>query len=370
MRDADAADQAALTLPLEPAAGARARGRGCAPARSRFAPYQRSWRLELVAPLVGRRAQIFVATAARSRRPSSAAASERSAEPYIGDESTTRQPASSGGADDVACKPSSSSNVLPGAEADDRAEPALLDHARTRASSAGGERGREERRVLVRAAAHVLERQAGAHLLPVVHVHRARIVRRTFEPDRPGEVDLAQAEAEHRAGVVRQAAMPLPRVAFRDPRARPPGRRRARTRRSPPPLRRARRGPRREPVPTIPGPIAQTTASWPDALAQASADATSRRIATSPSRQGATATAVSTKPGLLQPAHRVRERHRQRTAAELDVGDSAPGRARRTPARPGCAASSRRPAGRRAAPRAAVLLDVPRRRAGRACTAA
>ncbi len=55
-------------------------------------------------------------------------------------------------------------------------------------------------------------------------------------------------------------------------------------------------------------------------------------------------------PARPELAHGVRERHRQRSTGDLDVGDARARRARPRPARPGCAACSRRPACRRAAP--------------------
>ena len=180
---------------------------------------------------------------------------------------------------------------------------------------------------------------------------------------------LSRARPEHRARVVRQPTMALPRIALRHPR---------RDDRAA-----AERGRR----------IAASTAArppWPSACRCRRCPARSRTPprrarrsrAQSERRRGRDAVDVTVEarrdrhrrleqPDRLQRAHRVRERDGQRAAAELDVGDPPPAAdARRTPARAGCAASSRRPAGRRAG----SSCGRPPRRAGappaRACTAA
>ena len=93
--------------------------------------------------------------------PSSAAPSERSAPPYIGDESTSRTPLVERGRDDVARERRVASERPPCAEADHGPEPPLLHHAdEASRKTARGKRRREEIRILVRPAPHVRERKA------------------------------------------------------------------------------------------------------------------------------------------------------------------------------------------------------------------
>src|SRR6266508_73121 len=108
---------------------------------------------------------------------------------------------------------------VPRSEPDDRAEAALLHLAgELPRQSAGGERGGEEPGILLRAAAHVLERQPGTGLAPAGDVDLLVDGEpwRRRQAGRPGHGDLAEAEPESRAGVVGHASMPLSRIAVRD----------------------------------------------------------------------------------------------------------------------------------------------------------
>ena len=94
-------------------------------------PYHSSWRAKCARPSSTDGDQIFVATNAPSRRPSSARASDASAPPYIGDESTSRVPASHAAATTRAGKLRIVAERVPRAEPDDRAEPAFFHQPRS-----------------------------------------------------------------------------------------------------------------------------------------------------------------------------------------------------------------------------------------------
>ena len=129
----------------------------------------------------------------------------------------------------------------------------------------------------------------------------------------PRDPDLAEAERERRARVMREPPVARALVGERDARSDDRRRRRAPRRvfaasaTARPPW------PHREPVPTIPGPIPQTTTSAPLRAACASADAAVTHC-TSPSRQGDTAIAVSSSWRAF----------RARTVSERDTGSAPP----------------------------------------------
>src|SRR5436309_15475666 len=80
----------------------------------------------------------------------------------------------------------------------------------------GRERGREERRVLTRAAAHVVERQACACLLPALDRHfLGGEPLRPTESFRPCDVDGVRARVDDRTSVVGDTAMARARIALR-----------------------------------------------------------------------------------------------------------------------------------------------------------
>ncbi len=136
----------------------------------------------------------------------------------------------------------------------------------------------------------------------------------SVEPGRPRDPTLAESHLQHGSRVMRDASVPLTLVAVRDTRRPAPAIRRARSPRSPRRPLRAHRGPSGEPVPTIPGPTEQTTASNPCAAAQASADATPTAC-TSPSKHAPDATAVSTSPRAFS----------ARTESDNETGSAPPG---------------------------------------------
>ncbi len=93
VRHADPADRGPPPARARAREGAHATRRGCAPARRRCDSNHSSCCRKCRSPSSRSGDQIFVATTASSRLSSRAAESERSASPYIGDESTSRVPA-------------------------------------------------------------------------------------------------------------------------------------------------------------------------------------------------------------------------------------------------------------------------------------
>ena len=264
---------------------------------------------------------------------------------------------------------------VPGAEADDRAETALLHHEcrSVPRQHAGRVRGREERAVLVRPAAHVPERQAGAGLAPA---RGRRPPSRDSSPS--GASQPAATRRRRRRGRARaRRACDATRRGGARGRRRP---RRARRAIGPPSERGARRSPRRPrrarraragvPVPTIPGPTEQTTASkpWPRPR-RARTRRSTRRTAAVEARRRRDRDRRRAPVGSART--RVGQRDRQRAAGSCTYAHPQrrpePGAA---PGAAGCAACSRRRAARRASRRA----RRPPRRAGRrpapACTGA
>src|SRR3954453_9367548 len=270
------------------------------------------------------RDQIFVATTASSRRPSSASESELSAPPYIGDESNTRAHASSAAPTTSVASEASPLNVfhVPSPTTGPSRRSSISLRARARAGlrrrrrakttapappyelapePSSGEGAGEEPRLLVGAAAHVRERQPVARLPPVAGLDLAARLDPVgrLETGRPGHGHAASAEREHRTRVMRDTAVAVPLVGARDPggqhRSPAPG---------PPPSAPAAFAasaaerppwPSVVPVPRIPGPIEQTAASQPAPLAHASADAKPTHSA-SPPKHGPAETVVATRP--------------------------------------------------------------------------
>ena len=326
-------------------------------------PNQSSWFAELVLSLLERGCPDLRRHHGRSRRPSSAAPSERSAPPYIGDESKTRQPAPSAASTTSRASPRRASNVchVPSPTTGPR-----------RRSSISGVRPRDHVPAAKRGARRTTDPRPGRGPCARAGARRTPRANRRRRPPRAARASPAprgpparrrrrppSAELEHRARVVRDAAVPIARVGLGDAnredrraaercaprsRPRPPRRLRARAasrcRRSRAP---ARRRPRRTPA-AQPRRAPTATPTHCDLSVDAGADATPPPEARVPA---ASRTVSDSDTG-------------QRAAGELDVRDTRPRRSRRTPARPGCGASSRRPACRRAS-RASrpALLGVP-----------
>src|SRR3954453_14162258 len=188
------------------------------------------------------RDQIFVATTASSRRPSSASESELSAPPYIGDESNTRAHASSAAPTTSVASEASPLNVfhVPSPTTGPSRRSSISLRARARAGlrrrrrakttapappyelapePSSGEGAGEEPRLLVGAAAHVRERQPVARLPPVAGLDLAARLDPVgrLETGRPGHGHAASAEREHRTRVMRDTAVAVPLVGARAP---------------------------------------------------------------------------------------------------------------------------------------------------------
>ena len=286
--------------------------------------------------------QIFVATTASSR--GSRALRERSLGAAVHRRRVDHPRARfERRADDLARRSSRvAAEGVPGSEADDRAEPPLL-HQRTspRASHAGREGGGEEVRVVVGAAAHVRERQPRAGLAPALRPPSCARATRALEP-RPGTHVARRASARVWCETPRWRSLSsASETRDRDHRHG----RRARAPRSPPRPRQARRGRAASRSRRSRG---RSRRPHVEALGLRPRERRGRETHwTSPSKHGATATAVSRDRAPQRP-HRVRERDRQRTARRAARRRRAARPARRRPARAGCAGSSRRPASRRA----------------------
>ena len=356
MRDAELPDPPRVALGLEPRQVLAPTRRGCAPARPRRG---RTSRADPRAGCALRRPTASRSSSARSPRRGGPRARRRAPAPT----STSARCRSSARRRRTPRRPRlGPARRRPGTCSTCRARrrgrggaPPSAEHPAC--GDARGEGGTEEDGILVGASTHVREREPGAGFLPALAV-RGRPARRC--PRAP-----ARARSRHgarRRGAARAASASDWRTARigRPPSAAPTLAASASV---------SAPWPSREPVPTIPGPTAQTTASWPCAFAQASAAAVVTNWA-SPSRQGATAHAISDQTALAKRPHRVRQRHRQRAAGDLDVGDprtGEPGAHRRHLAVQG-AEDDRQPFERRRRARPTppcnkVLL-------GRACTAA
>ena len=294
-----------------------ARRRGCGSARPRRGRTTRAARVLLAALADATRAQIFVATTASSRRPR-----ERGAERALGAAVHRRRVERRAAGverrvDDLARqrrvaveRRSRCRARRPGRAA----APPSAEHCSRELP--GGERRREEQRILVRPASHV--RRAAARRTP-----RASRRRRPRPRHRPGASkpaataggarSTARARGRRACGARRRGGARA--VGLRDARTasdRRPAERRGRV--DAPRRPRGRRGRSAMPVPTTPGPTAQTTASKPSPPPTASAEQTSthshvaveaRRRRRPPSRRGRARATSRTAVG---------ERDRQRAA--------------------------------------------------------
>ncbi len=226
-----------------------------------------------------------------------------------------------------------------------------LGHGRTAGEPAGREGGREEPGVVVGAPAHRVEGEPGARLAPAASTGTtstatARPLRlETFRP-RHERTLRARARARRPCGGRALGGAPARRPSR--PAARGSGVRRARSRRSrlPPPP--GLRAPATVPVPTIPGPIAHTTASNGSRPCprERRGERDARDVAVDAGTDG---------DGDLERALRA---FSARTASERDTGSAPPASwryatrtpgpdARRRRARAGCGACSRRRGARR-----------------------
>ena len=310
VRHAEPADPPRARAPPRATAGAPARRRGCAPARSRRGRTTRAGASNCWRASVDRAAPDLRRHDASSRRPSSAAAERPLRRAVHRRRVEARSPASSAAPTTSrgerarrrrTC--STCRGRRPGrAAAAPSADAAARDRARR-------ERGAKNHGSSSGPRPMCVERQSGARCSSPRRRRRRSDVAR--EPD--GQAIAARQSSSTARRVVRDAAVALARVAARDA----DGERRAgRRARSPRWLRRRARAPpwpRREPVPTIPGPTAHTTASSPRAFAHASAEAPVS-ASTSPSKHGATATAVSSRPRSFS----------ARTVSESATGNAPP----------------------------------------------
>ena len=256
-----------------------------------------------------------------------------------------------GGVDDPSRERGVAAERVPGAEADDGPESALL-HQRTsaRAASPAAKAARKCTGVLVRAAPHVREREAGAGPSPVVR----RVVGR-------GDVERHAGELVHGLRVMREPAVPLPRIALGHPR-----------RQDRPALERAHHV---RHVRERKRPVAEGRAGADDPGPDA-ADDRLIAIARGQGERGGRADAIDVRRrGTGRPRSRRRRARAPsaagscpraaRAAPRPPPGRTPPGhpRAPRRPAPPGCGRCRARPAGRRSSAGSAPPSSSPCRRA-------
>ena len=251
----------------------------------------------------------------RTASPRAARARRRATPPRRRTSATSRQPqpASNAASTTSPASVASPSNVCHVPRPTTGPSRALL-HQRQLAARepAGGERGREERRILVRPAAHVRERQAGARLAP------ARV-------DRPRAGEPAGVEPSGQATSPRRGELEDARVWWETPRWRSrasasrhatatTGRPPSAAPRSPPRPRRARRG-RGRAGPD--DPRADRADRDVEALRRGPGERrrTPRRTATSPPKHAPTATATPTRPRSCS----------ARTVSDSETGSAPPG---------------------------------------------
>ena len=186
----------------------------------------------------------------------------------------------------------------------------------------GRERGGEEPRIVVRVTAHVGQGQVRAHLAPA---------RRPRPRPRHRAWRRARGPTGHAISRSPRMSLSAERVWCETPPWRSRGSRpeyRTTTMARPPRAAAAFAAsetarppcPSAEPLPTMPGPMPQTTTSKPFAFAHASAEAGDSAW-TSPSKHGRDGDGRLEQLPRLQQAHRVGQRDRQRASRELHVRD-------------------------------------------------
>ena len=302
-------------------------------------------------------AQIFVATDRLGATPlqRKALPSDASAAPYIGDESNTGRARAERGADDLRGKALVVEEGLVRPEPDDRAEPPLLHHpSSARAWRPAANAAAKNHGIVVCMAAHVGEGEVRSRRPASRRPSTSTTSPSVASCSSPAASDLALAEDEsqRRAGVVGDAAVALARVATRvpDDDDRPAAERSGGVRRvgDGKPAVAERRAAADDPGADAADDDVEAPSPSPRrAPRRASRPARLRRSTgppRSPSRAGGESSAAAPCPRARPAARPHRAAHRR---------CARPARSRRRPARAGCAARSRRPAGRRAPPPAA-----------------